>query len=330
MGSMGLEALGLDATAGDVYQAMLRYPRWGVAALACHLRLPDGEVRAALDQLAGLALLRASRDAPGEYCAVSPGVGLAALLRQREADLARRQHELAASHAALARMVAEYAAPPAGSPQPGRDPLVGLDAVQGRLEHLAASAEHSCLSVMPGGGQSRESMAASRPLDEAALRRGVAIRTLYQDSVRNDTTTYSYALWLARLGGHVRTSPLLPPRMLIIDAATAIVPLDPGDSRKGAVEVTAPGVIAALTALFEQAWQQAAALGPAPAPGSGPTPAERALVGLLTDGLTDEAAAKRLGISLRTERRMIAGIMERLDVTSRFAAGARAAQRGWL
>jgi hypothetical protein len=47
-------------------------------------------------------------------------------------------------------------------------------------------------------------------------------------------------------------------------------------------------------------------------------------------GLTDEAAAKRLGVSLRTVRRQIQALMTRLQATSRFQAGHNAAQRGWL
>jgi DNA-binding NarL/FixJ family response regulator len=51
---------------------------------------------------------------------------------------------------------------------------------------------------------------------------------------------------------------------------------------------------------------------------------------LPAQGLTDEAAAARLGVSHRTARRMMAELMERLGARSRFEAGLRAAQRGWL
>jgi len=46
--------------------------------------------------------------------------------------------------------------------------------------------------------------------------------------------------------------------------------------------------------------------------------------------MTDETAARRLGVSLRTVRRQMAALMERLCATSRFEAGLKAAQRGWL
>lgn len=51
---------------------------------------------------------------------------------------------------------------------------------------------------------------------------------------------------------------------------------------------------------------------------------------MLAAGLTDEAAAKRLGVSLRTVRRIMAGLMDRLQASSRFEAGLKAAQKGWL
>ncbi|MFD5485064.1 response regulator transcription factor [Streptomyces virginiae] len=51
---------------------------------------------------------------------------------------------------------------------------------------------------------------------------------------------------------------------------------------------------------------------------------------LLAGGLTDDAAGQRLGISSRTVSRHMASIMERLGATSRFEAGLKAAQRGWL
>lgn len=51
---------------------------------------------------------------------------------------------------------------------------------------------------------------------------------------------------------------------------------------------------------------------------------------MLAAGLTDEVAGRRLGISARSVRRQMAGLMERLGASSRFEAGLRAAQRGWL
>jgi DNA-binding NarL/FixJ family response regulator len=48
----------------------------------------------------------------------------------------------------------------------------------------------------------------------------------------------------------------------------------------------------------------------------------------LGSGLTDEAAAKRIGVSLRTYRRRVAELMARLEADSRFQAGLRAGELG--
>ena len=192
--------------------------------------------------------------------------------------------------------------------------------------------ERECLAITPGGAQSQASLDASRPLDEAALSRGVDMRVIYQDSARNDQATLAYAHWTTGLGGQVRTSPVLPPRLLVFDRTTAVVPIDPANSKLGALCTTAPGIVTSLASLFEQTWETAVPLGAARerTPEEGITPGEQELLKLLASGLTDEAAGKRLGVSLRTVRRQMAGLMERLNATSRFEAGLKAAQRGWL
>lgn len=50
----------------------------------------------------------------------------------------------------------------------------------------------------------------------------------------------------------------------------------------------------------------------------------------MAEGLHDDAIASRAGISTTTVRRHIAAIMDRLNVTSGFAAGAAAHRRGWI
>ena len=56
--------------------------------------------------------------------------------------------------------------------------------------------------------------------------------------------------------------------------------------------------------------------------------AGRALLRMLTTGLTDEAAARRMGMSLRTYRRRVAELMRLLEAESRFQAGVRAGELG--
>ncbi|MFJ4863455.1 hypothetical protein [Streptomyces sp. NPDC088748] len=89
------------------------------------------------------------------------------------------------------------------------------------------------------------------------------MRVIYQDTVRNDPATLAYAQRTTKHGGEVRTSPLLPPRLLVFDRTTAVVPIDPANSRLGALCTTSPGIVTSLVTLFEQTWGTAVPLGPA-------------------------------------------------------------------
>jgi DNA-binding NarL/FixJ family response regulator len=57
---------------------------------------------------------------------------------------------------------------------------------------------------------------------------------------------------------------------------------------------------------------------------------ERSILVLLADGATDGAVARHLSVSMRTYRRRLRALMEKLDATSRFQAGVRAAQGGLI
>ncbi|MER8035467.1 helix-turn-helix domain-containing protein [Streptomyces hydrogenans] len=331
--TLSLELLGLGKDQEAVYRSLLTESAEGVEGLAARLGITESQVRDALDRLVDLELLRPSRDVPGMLRPVSPEIGFETVLRHQEAELLRRQEELLRSKETVARTVAAYAAERPASLEDA-ERLIGLDAIQSRLEILARDLTDECCSIEPGGAQSQASLDAARPLDERALARGVTLRTIYQDSARNDAATFAYARWHTEHGGQIRTCPETPPRMLVFDRRIAVVPIDPANTRAGALCTASPGIVAPLLALFEQTWDMAVPLGAdhrAGAPESdGLSPAERGLLKLLAAGMTDEAAAKRLGVSLRTVRRQMAALMERLNSASRFEAGLKAAQRGWL
>lgn len=326
-----LTTLGLDADAEAVYRAMLARPKDGVAALGQALGLTEDQVRAALDTLSELALVRASYEDQGLLRAVSPDLGMEVLLARQQRELARQQQRLEASRATAAQLIAEYAdlRPAAGSP--GVEQLTGLDQIRDRLATLTREVTTEVMGFNPSSAQTQEGMAAARPLDRELLERGVAIRTLYLDSIRNHAPTVAHAEWLAGHGGQVRTVPTLPTRMIIIDRATAVIPVRSDDTAAGAVVLTGQGTVTALCALFDSTWAAGRPLGQVPVRDAhGLTSQEQAALALLADGHTDEAIARRLGVSPRTARRVTADLIERLGARSRFQAGVRAAQQGWL
>ena len=122
----------------------------------------------------------------------------------------------------------------------------------------------------------------------------------------------------------------LPVRVVIYDAEFAVVTSDPANFSRGAIVLNTPGAITALQALFDLLWEAGDDLPSPPASENALRPEERELLQLLSRGLKDEAIARSLGISIRTVRRMINVLSNRVDATSRFELGARAVERGWL
>lgn len=116
-----------------------------------------------------------------------------------------------------------------------------------------------------------------------------------------------------------RVAPALPLSLVALDDTVVLV-ARPDRTRA----VTDRDAVRALRALAESEWDRARAADDALAP------SEDTLLRLLAEGKTDTAVAARLGVSPRTVRRHAAGLMGRLGATSRFEAGARAAQRGWI
>jgi DNA-binding CsgD family transcriptional regulator len=290
-------------------------------------------VRRALDDLRELSLLRLFQDDPHRLRPVFPAVALELLLSRRQADLQREQHRLDEGRMALQGLVAELAR--GRSAGGAGEELVGIDAVRERLERLAYETRRDVRTFGPGGAQTAESIRASEPLNRYLLGKGVRMRTVYLDSARNDPSTSTYARRLADLGAEVRTVPVLPVRMLIVDDTYAVVPLDPDDSSVGACLLRSPGAIAAVTALFDHVWRGASAWGQRAEPSPNSTShslsdQDRAVLYLLVLGNTDEQVGRRLGVSTRTAGRIAADLMTRLRARSRFQAGALAAARGWI
>ncbi|MFF9473368.1 LuxR family transcriptional regulator [Streptomyces roseolus] len=326
-----MEALGIQRSEETVYRLVLDHPEEGVAELAARLAWPEERVREALGLLAEARLV-AMGDGADRPVPFSPEISFSFLLARAEAELSRRRREVAQAERAVAGILAGYA--DGTGPRPAHDVVervMGLDAVRQRLEELAMGAREECLSLLVGGAQLPDTMDASQPLDQLALERGVKIRSIYQESFRNDQPTVDYVRWHCELGGEVRTVPVVPLLMVIVDRESALVPVDPADGRAGALEVRSPGLVHALTILFDRLWETGTPFGEAPRRDAHDlSPQERELVMLLGIGCTDDIAARRLGVSLRTVRRMSSELMSRLGARSRFEAGVRATKEGWL
>ncbi|MEV6823919.1 LuxR C-terminal-related transcriptional regulator [Amycolatopsis sp. NPDC051102] len=120
-------------------------------------------------------------------------------------------------------------------------------------------------------------------------------------------------------GVEVRMLPGLPTWLAVVDSIAVVFP-----QRQDRTVLRAPAVLAVVVWAFQQAR-------PAPPPGVVPpqlSQLEVRILRCLSAGLKDEQAARRLEISVRTYRRRVTALCDRLHASSRFEAGVAAAKRG--
>ena len=153
---------------------------------------------------------------------------------------------------------------------------------------------------------------------------GMRVRKVYNPEVLAQAPELAE---LAAVGVGVRICRTpLPHETIIIDRRIAITAGPPVDGVRNYAIVRAPDVVAGLQMLFEVTWDAGVEL----AEFAGPALDERnrEVAEMLGSGLTDEASARKLGLSLRTYRRRVAELMELLAADSRFQAGLRARDLG--
>lgn len=325
--------LELDDVTASVYRGKLANPRDGVPELAERLALAPDDVRRALARLSDMALLRGGGSDPGQGRAVDPQLALQLLHARQQAELAAQQQRMEATRAAVVDLMAEIAdSSSQDSAKSGIRYLEGIDAIRDQIELLSAQTRSEVLSFAPDSQMSQASIEAARPLNLRNVERGIVMRTVYLDSVRHDNHAREYVTWLEGIGAHVRTSPVLPNRLTIVDRRSALVAVDATNTAAAAALVTSPGLISLLVTLFEHIWQAATPLGPTVAPCEPEvlTRQQAAVLRLMAEGRTDEAIAHSLGVSTRTVGRVITGLLAHLGVRSRFQAGMRAVQYGYL
>lgn len=134
---------------------------------------------------------------------------------------------------------------------------------------------------------------------------------------------------LAKSGVEIRRIPENVPRMALIDRKTFIIARNHMDYAEGAlIGLGLPFVPMIVRSLAgSRPPERAERDSPAPLPLD---PLGREVLRQLVRGTKDEAAAREMGMALRTYRRVVARLMGQLDARSRFQAGYAAARRHLL
>jgi DNA-binding NarL/FixJ family response regulator len=162
------------------------------------------------------------------------------------------------------------------------------------------------------------------------LHSGVTVRKLYTGAALVDGEQRRHLLEIAAYGAQVRISAATLPNETIIVDWRAMVLAGPnlGGDREFTV-TTAPSLIEGMRTFFEATWQGAVELADylrQDLPHVDPE--GKRILQALAAGLTDQAAARQIGVSVRTYRRRVAELMKLLESESRFQAGVRAGTLG--
>ncbi|MBK0376561.1 helix-turn-helix transcriptional regulator [Streptomyces sp. CB04723] len=330
-----MSVFGVPEAEEELYRHFLRNP--GTRADGLHLLLGSRPraTRAGIARLQELGLLHAE-DTERRIFPADPEVALARLVDVRLHALHQELQRVTRSRHVIDGLRAEQGA---GTPPPqGIEQLEGLAQIRDRIDDLAFFARDEILSVEPYTRLSAENIARSRPLDLRCLRRGVRIRNVVSSTALQDPPTADYLRELAEHGAAIRVTADTTERLLVYDRRTALVPLDPRDTSRGALLAHRSGLVSNIISLFERIWDQADDLAGAGGPAGGggepaaPAPSgieRRVLVSMCTAG-KDEAGARELGVSVRTYRRHVADLMQTLGAASRAQAALLARERGWI
>ena len=180
-------------------------------------------------------------------------------------------------------------------------PLFGADVVVARFAELVSVESSERLVMVPASSQ--------RPL-LGTLPVPPDVRTRWLGSAPSD-----HEVRLIAAGAEHRILPALPAKMVIIDRAVVMTPIDPEDPLKGVWQITAKPLVCARVEMYQRLWGQAAEPMRWPA---GLSARERAVVTLLAEGCTDQTVAEQLGLSRRTIAYTVADLMDRYGARSRF------------
>jgi DNA-binding NarL/FixJ family response regulator len=159
---------------------------------------------------------------------------------------------------------------------------------------------------------------------------GCTVRKLWSPLALADETQRAHLRQLGGAGAQVRISSApLPHETIILDRRVAILAGQPSPLGREYTVTTSPVLVGSVYSLFSAAWGAGTELAAYLRADVPEISAEaREILRVLGAGLTDEAAARRLGTSLRTYRRRVAELMAALEAGSRFQAGVRAGELG--
>ncbi|MFE3252025.1 helix-turn-helix transcriptional regulator [Streptomyces sp. NPDC059209] len=326
-----MSVFGVSPAEEEMYRHFLRNPDTSADDIHLLVHTEQDDAKRSLERLRELGLLHPDSSIE----CVSPADPGVALARLTDARLNALHEEL--RRVMQARDLVDGLRAEQGSrlpPVQGIEQLEGLSEIRNRIDDLAFFARDEILSVEPYTKLSAENIERSRPLDLRCLRRGVRIRNVVLAAALDDVPTREYLRELVKRGAQIRVAENITERILVYDGRTALVPVDPQNTARGALLAHKSGLVSNIIALFEKIWTQADDLLTVTKEATDAVEGlseieQQVLISMCTVG-KDEAGARELGISVRTYRRHVADLLQSLGAASRAQGALRARERGWI
>lgn len=321
------DVLGLSAEESLAYRDLVAVASTTGDELAVRLSVSPADADRVLRALEVHGLVARSGNDSRRYVAEPPSIALGALL-------ARRQDEVRIAELELGRLDEVYRNASAGrGPTDVIDVVRGADAVRQRFEQVQLGARAEVLAFVKP--PVTVTTAQDNTAEDQAVARGVQYRIVIERTMLDaDATTVHQASEAARAGERVRVADSVPLKLVVIDRRLAYLPIasEPGRAAAGALLVHESGLLDALVALFEAVWERATPLVSSPdqVPGGMAKDLDEVdaqVLSLLLAGLTDQAVASHLTLSLRTVQRRVRYLMDWAGVETRVQLGWQAARR---
>lgn len=320
-----LAGLGVGPVEEWLYRILLRYGPATLGELTTRAAgtVSVGQLRRLVPRLVDLGLV--SR-LPGRPIRLVPAPPEAAI----DALAARRLEELNRGRAATTELLEEASFGANSRPEQLVELITGQEAVARRFVHpLETAQEEMRAFVLPP--YALDPADPDHPQKSAPVKPGLRIRGIY------DPVALQSPAMLARVAGYVARGEdarigEVPLKLILADHRTALLPLTYGGAINSALVIHASALLDALVSLFEVLWRAAV---PFPVAngrggdgrggdgrgGDDNAARETQVLALLVAGVSDDAIARRLGVSSRTVQRDIRKICDDLGAVTRFQAG---------
>ena len=275
----------------------------------------------------GMAHVGSASPNPPHFVPAPPELALQGILRRRQQQLLVDCERLIDGHGRLSHI---------DRPRPQSSGFHHrlVDVITDRAEITRMS--HALVNVARDDWMSLENARLETPLDEAtsyspppAFEKSVRCRAIYETSVLDNTIGARSVEELINHGEEARLVPRIGMKMKLADESIAMLPLTP-TGMEGAMIIRSAVIAGALREYFELLWERAMPVGTQPDSATGLPPVEERILPLLAQGLTDEAIANRLKVSLPTVQRRLTNLKRHLAVDTRIAIVVAAMRRGWI